>query len=370
MSKQDHKIKKENGTKDAVSRYTNLKAELDRNLFNSNWIEEDTTKIAVNPHTYNFVDLFAGAGGLSLGFKQAGFRKIFSVELDKDASGTIRKNFPESHHIEGKIEDVTDEEIYRVLGDKTIHVVCGGPPCQGFSVAGLRNPQDPRNQLFKEFIRVVKKINPMFVVMENVPGILTMQNGQVYQEIVRQFSEIGYPNMSVRILEAATYGTPQLRSRAVFVANRIGIKNPYPKGQFSRENYKSIESAIDDLKNLLPDPSINHEWTKHTKKMEARLAKVPPGGSLYDTFRDAWKRQYKGVPSMTAKENHGGVHIHYEMNRVLSARELARLQTFPDDFLFEGTMKRAYWQIGNAVPCLLAKNIALALRPTLRKHAI
>lgn len=359
------KTTKSNGTKDAVSRYSTLKAKFDNDASNKNWHEVNTKKINTGKAQINYIDLFAGAGGLSQGFKQAGFNKIMSVEIDNDASNTIRRNFPESHHFEGRIEDLSDAEIKKVIGDKTIHVVCGGPPCQGFSVAGLRNPHDPRNQLFKEFVRVVNVVKPWFVVLENVPGILTMQNGDVYKEILRQFGLVGYENMSVRILEAATFGAPQLRTRAVLIGNRFGLKNPYPEVQFSKETYKSIESAMDDLKDHPRDASINHEWTAHSIKFEERISKVPPGGSLYETFRDAYKRQYKGVPSMTAKENHGGTHIHYEKNRVLSARELARLQTFPDDFIFEGTMKRAYWQIGNAVPCILAKNIALALKPSI-----
>lgn len=365
-----HKIIKRtngNGTKDAISRYSGLKATLDRDMFNQNHFEVDTKNLEVNGKEYNFVDLFAGAGGLSTGFKQANFNKIFSVELDDDASATLRRNFPESHHFEKPIENLTEDEMDEATNGKKIHVVCGGPPCQGFSVAGLRNPHDPRNQLFKEFVRIVKHLKPMYVVLENVPGILTMQQGGVYKEILEQFAKIGYPNMSVRILEAATFGAPQLRTRAVFIGNRLDRKNPYPKEQYSKEHYKSIESAIDDLKDHPRDASINHEWTAHSKQFEERIAKVPPGGSLYETFRDAYKRQYKGVPSMTAKENHGGTHIHYEKNRVLSARELARLQTFPDDFIFEGTMKRAYWQIGNAVPCILAKNVALALKSELDK---
>ena len=360
---------KGNGTKDAVSRYSGLKAELDRDLCNGPWREVETRGLAVNPHTYNFVDLFAGAGGMSLGFRQAGFRKTFSVELDRDAANTLRANFPDSSHIAGDIRDVSGEKAAALTAGRLVHVVCGGPPCGGFSVAGLRNPADQRNQLFREFVRLVAEIQPLFVVMENVPGILTLRKGAFYREIVRQFAAIGYPDMSVRILEAAAYGVPQLRTRAFFVANRLGVSNPYPAEQLDRENYNPIESAIDDLKGLPPNPSFNHQWTKHSKRMEERIAQVPPGGSLYDNFRDAWKRQYKGVPSMAVKENHGGVHIHYELNRVLSARELARLQTFPDSFIFSGTMKRAYWQIGNAVPCLLAKNIALALRPTLKEGA-
>ena len=116
------------------------------------------------------------------------------------------------------------------------------------------------------------------------------------------------------------------------------------------------------LKSLEPDPSFNHEWTKHTTKMKERLSKVEPGCSLYDKYIDAWKRQYRGVPAMTIKENHGGTHIHYDLNRVISAREMARLQSFPDTYIFSGRMKRVMWQVGNAVPPLLAKNIGLALR--------
>ena len=143
------------------------------------------------------------------------------------------------------------------------------------------------------------------------------------------------------------------------------MPNPYPREIFERENYLSIESAIDDLRDIPRGEIPNHEWTKHSREFERRIAQVPPGGSLYETFRDAFKRQHRGVPSMAVKENHGGCHIHYELDRVLSARELARLQTFPDDFVFSGRFKRAYWQIGNAVPCLLAHHIALAVRAQL-----
>ena len=361
------KNKSQNGTAGAVGRYVALKEKLDMDLFNNNWIEVETTSARKSTFSYNTIDLFSGAGGISVGYRSAGFKKEASVEIDEDASATIKNNFPESYHYEGKIEALTNEDLDKVVGEKIIHVVCGGPPCQGFSVAGLRNPHDPRNQLFKEFIRVVKHVKPWFIQIENVPGILTMQNGEVYQEILKQLAEIGYPNTSVKILEAATFGVPQLRARAVFIGNRFGLKNPYPREIYSKDQYKSIESAIEDLKYVKRNPSINHEWTDHKKEMEERLSRVYPGGSLYETFRDAWKRQFKGVPCMTIKENHGGCHIHYDLNRVLSAREMARLQTFPDDFIFSGTMKRAYWQIGNAVPCLLAAHIALAIRSGLDK---
>lgn len=357
------KIKLSKGARDATSRYTSLKNQLDSDrLTNGNWGVVDTTKVSDELSSLTFVDLFSGAGGMSVGVRLAGLNKVASVEIDKDASNTIRKNFPESIHFEIPIQELTEAVLEKKLGGKKVNVIFGGPPCQGFSVAGLRNPDDPRNKLFREYIRFVKHFQPEFVVMENVPGILTMEGGTVYREIIKQFAEAGYPNMTARILEAATFGVPQLRTRAIFIGNRLGLENPYPKEILSKGNYKSIESAIDDLKHVSRNASINHEWTRHSEEFEQRIAKVPHGGSLYETFRDAFKRQHKGVPSMAVKENHGGCHIHYELNRVLSAREMARLQTFPDDFIFTGTFKRAYWQIGNAVPCLMAKHIALAVK--------
>lgn len=352
------------GAHDATSRYLRLAESLDQDkVENGNWYEVDTDDIETVAAGLglNHSDLFAGAGGMCQGFRQAGFSKIFSVEIDEDASATLRENFPNSHHFKAPIETISTDALVSAVGGRRVHVVSGGPPCQGFSVAGLRRPTDPRNQLFREYVRVVRLLKPDFLVMENVPGILTMQNGNVYREILSQLADAGYPNTSVRILEAASFGIPQLRARAIFIGNRHGLKNPYPKPTHEKSRYVPIEAAIDDLKAVPLDPSWNHEGTTHSAQMVARLEQVPPGGSLYSTFRDAWKRQHKGVPAMAIKENHGGVHVHYELNRVLTAREMARLQTFPDSFRFSGTFKRAYWQIGNAVPCRLAQHIAQAV---------
>jgi len=349
-------------------KYIRLKEKLNSDLFNSNWVEINTTrKYVLQGATYNFVDLFSGAGGLSLGFKKAKFNKVASSELDPDAHATNVRNFPNSMHFSGEIEKVTNKEILNAVNNQTIHVVCGGPPCQGFSVAGLRNPNDKRNLMFKQFVRIVDLLKPWFFVMENVPGILTISNGKVKNAILDEFSKIGYSNTSIKILEAATYGVPQYRARVIIVGNRFNLRNPYPKEILSPEEFKSIEEAIDDLKNMPRNPKINHEWTKHSAEYEKRISKVKPGESLYATFKDAFKRQRLGEPSMAVKENHGGTHIHPTLNRVISAREMARLQTFPDDFIFEGRMKRAMWQIGNAVPVLMAQHIALALRPSLEE---
>jgi DNA (cytosine-5)-methyltransferase 1 len=314
---------------------------------------------------YNFLDLFCGAGGITQGLVQAGFNPVASVELNPIASATHQKNFPNCHHFCGDIHNFKSQEWLAQINTPPIHLVVGGPPCQGFSVAGKRNPNDPRNHLFKEFIRIVSEVRPWYVVMENVPGILTMKKGTVKQAIFDAFASIGYSNISVAILESAAYGVPQIRPRAIFIANRFGIQNPYPKAQLLPEQYKPIESAIADLPTYTPIPEINHEWTRHSPEYMQRIAQVPPGGSLYKTYLDAFKRQYPGKPSMTIKENHGGTHIHPHLNRVISAREMARLQTFPDSFIFAGTMKKAMWQIGNAVPPRLAECIGYALIPYL-----
>ncbi len=322
----------------------------------------DTTASRPSKEKYEIVDLFAGAGGMSLGFEMAGFDVVQAVEIIDIAADTHERNFPLCRVHRG---DISDFKPNKELKSHKIRVIAGGPPCQGFSVAGRRDPNDPRNRLFREFVRVVDEIQPDYFVMENVPGILTMKNGQVRDAILEAFEKIGYPNVSIAILEAASFGVAQIRARAIFIGNRHGLQNPFPAPKLKVSDYIPIEDAITDLPAWERLPEINHEWTKHSKQFEKRIAKVPPGGSLYETFLDAYKRQYQGVPSMTIKENHGGTHIHPTLDRCISAREMARLQSFPDNFIFCGPMKKAMWQIGNAVAPLMSKAIGQALIPFL-----
>lgn len=347
-----------------LSRYSRLKSGLDarRDPFKV-LVEVDPDTEGASDDALKFVDLFSGAGGMTLGFKQAGYQPVASVEINRFAAETHRRNFPTCSHFEGDIHSFDPRPS---LGEEVIHLVIGGPPCQGFSVAGKRDPNDVRNNLFREFVRVVSEVRPRYVVMENVPGILTMKKGQVARDIKEAFAKIGYPDMSVSILESAAFGVPQIRPRAIFIANRLGLPNPFPSPLLEQSGYLPIEGALDGLPAYSPIPAINHEWTRHSEETAARIAAVAPGESLYESFYDAFKRQYPGVPSMTVKENHGGTHIHPYLNRVISAREMARLQTFPDDFIFYGPMKKAMWQIGNAIPPRLAKCIGLALSPYLK----
>ena len=167
---------------------------------------------------------FCGAGGLTKGFCDGGYSPISSVEINEIASETHEYNFPNCNHFCG---DIAEYDVAKHTNSKEIDVVIGGPPCQGFSVAGKRDPNDPRNKMFNQFVRVVKELKPHYFVLENVPGIITMKDGKVVSAIIEAFEEIGYTT-SIAILEAAEYGVPQLRSRAIFVGNRNGLFNPFP----------------------------------------------------------------------------------------------------------------------------------------------
>ena len=371
-----------------VDRLKNLRAKIDQRLHN--WQKEVVDTTGIKPRKeFNCVDLFCGAGGNSLGLREAGFNGLLSVEIDPDASETHRMNFPEFRHFEGDIRKITDKEIKDAAGGKTVHVMAAGFPCQGFSIAGKSGDKivnhstvnnfwgkgnlsdeelyaiDERNFLYREVVRFARILKPWYLVMENVPGIINMAKGRFVDSILKDFDNLGYSGMSLSILESAAYGVPQVRPRAIFIGNRFGLANPYPKPVLAVSKYVPIEAAIDDLRDKDRNHETSHEWTDHRPEMIKRMSKVKPGHSLYEKWLDANKRQYKGVPSMTIKENHGTTHIHYDLNRTLSAREMARLQSFPDSFKFSGRMKRVFWQVGNAAPPLLFKHLGLALTPRL-----
>jgi DNA (cytosine-5)-methyltransferase 1 len=351
-----------------IRRNTRMARELEDAPFNVGRVEwVDSRSVKTEGRTYRMADLFAGCGGLSLGFEMANFMSEFAVEVDRGAALTYRHNFPHTTVINSRVENVSTKTVHALTSGRPLDVLCAGFPCPGFSIAGRKNADDPRNILYKQVVRIASLTRPGFVVMENVPRFVNV--GTYLSDVLEAFERMEY-SMSAHILESAKYGVPQFRPRTILIGNRLGLKNPYPKPLLDESSYVPIEKAIGDLKGVPWNPLINHEWTKHTSAMEDRIKKVPPGGSLYPSFLDAWKRQYVGVPSMTIKENHGGNHIHYELNRVLSAREMARLQSFPDSFVFWGTLKRALFQIGNAVPPLLGKHVALAVRTALDRVAV
>jgi DNA (cytosine-5)-methyltransferase 1 len=252
------------------------------------------------------------------------------------------------------------ETLHRALGNRSLTLFAGGFPCQGFSLAGNRVVEDPRNALYREMLEMVAHTQPEYVLMENVPGLRSMLGGRVEAMIREDFARIGYP-LEATVLCAADYGVPQNRERVIFIGNRLGRPNPFPKPLLAVHQRQTVRAAIADLAHQPNDPAFNHVTTRHRPDIVARLQALPPGKSLYDNYSDAWKRLHWDQPSCTVKENHGGVNVHPELPRVLTARELARLQSFPDSFVFEGPKNKQLVQIGNAVPPLLGKAIGLAL---------
>ncbi len=322
---------------------------------------------------YNFIDLFSGAGGLSCGLVMAGLNPVASVEIMPEAVATYERNFIKNKGFQEEVEtrDIREQEVkenlYKSVEGKHIDLIVGGFPCQGFSMAGYRVVDDPRNSLYKEMKDIVEHIKPDFVVMENVEGLRSMLNGKVEEKIINDYKEIGY-SINITVLNSADYYTPQTRHRVIFVGNRVGVTNYHPKPLLDEEHYKTVKDGIERFMYLDEDKSINHIFTKTSPEMKKRIEAIPVGKSLYSNYSDAWKKVDWNKPSCTVKENHGGVNIHPILNRMMTPRELAALQSFPDDFIFEGSKKWQLVQIGNAVPCYLGKAIGLTLRKMMNNY--
>lgn len=312
-----------------------------------------------------FVDLFCGAGGLSKGLELSGLEGICGLDWFKEACMTYNRNF-DHPFVNGNIKDAEIKQkfydtVKARLHGRQLSIVAGGFPCQGFSMAGNRIVDDPRNSLYLELIEIVKHLQPEFVICENVKGLRSMLDGKVEQKILEDFRAIGY-EMNVTTLCAADYYTPQKRERVIFIGNRIGKKNFHPKPILKPSEYITTGQSIADLMEHPEDKAFNHVPTRHRPDMAQRMLELPEGQSLYKGYSDAWKKCPWDEASCTIKENHGGVNIHPRLPRVLTAREMARLQSFPDDFIFEGPKNKQLVQIGNAVPPLLGKAIGLAIR--------
>ena len=322
---------------------------------------------------YNFIDLFSGAGGLSCGLTMAGFTPVASVEIMPEAVETYKYNFVQKKKYDEDVEtrDIRKEEVkqalYDSIGGKHIHLLVGGFPCQGFSLAGNRVITDERNSLYLEMLKIVDHIRPEYIVMENVEGLRSMMNGKIEEKIISDYKKIGY-EINVTVLNSADYGVAQTRRRVIFIGNRIGGINYHPKPFMKK--YKTLGEEIERFMDIPENKSINHIFSKHTEEMKQKIMDVPEGMSLYGNYSDAWKKSPWDKPSCTVKENHGGVNLHPKLPRVLTPRELAALQSFPDDFIFMGSKKWQLVQIGNAVPPLLGRAIGVAVKKALNEKNI
>ncbi len=334
------------------------------------------------------LDLFVGCGGLSTGFEKAGFEIIAGIDNWDDALSTFAYNHPRANPINADLGDPGIVGILSELGP--VEVIVGGPPCQGFSISGKRDPDDPRNRLYEGFVRAVQHLRPEYFLMENVPNLQTMMRGTIVEGIVTEFEDLGYKVHS-KILIASEFGVPQNRRRLFLVGQRVEgnskLSFEFPSASHP-DNTVSCFEAISDL----PDESVNdgssypsapssdyqrlmrvnssglwnHQATMHSEITKKIISMVPDGGNFKDLpthlqgtrrVNIAWTRFASRKPSLTIDTGHRH-HFHYQYNRVPTVRESARLQSFPDSFRLLGTKTSQYRQIGNAVPPLLAEAIA------------
>jgi len=352
------------------------------------------------------IELFAGAGGLSLGLKQAGIDVVLANEIEKDFANTYSVNNPNTKMINDDIHNIDWSNELSSLGN--IDVVSGGPPCQGFSTVGSKNAKDPRNSLFYEYIRCVDAVRPSYVIFENVAGFKRMYNGTAYTSLLNELNELGYNTVS-SILEASDFGLPQRRQRTIVIGWKKELKAvalPTPTHSknsdlFGSLNKMTVWEAISDLPVIAANDSSDryalepqneyqktirngcsvlteHNSTNYGEKMLEILSLVPEGGSVEDLpihlrpksyFKNTYARLVPNECSPTITRNFGTPSssrcIHPYQNRALSTREGARLQGFPDDYTFIGGKGSKNLQIGNAVPPLFGKIIALEILKTL-----
>ncbi len=341
------------------------------------------------------IDLFSGIGGFSLGFEREGFESVLAIDNWKDAVETYNMNMKNQVATTRAIESFSNDELIEILKKhKLIDGIIGGPPCQGFSMVGTRKRSDNRNNLYLHFVRFVEIIKPNFFILENVKGLISMSGGYFKHDIVERFSKIGY-NVNFSVLKASDYGLPQSRERVFFVGLlsekfedlffefpektgfRLGTKdalNDLPlldnnpsnrKYRFDPENDFQREMRKDNL-----DEIKNHDITNHTEKTLEIISQIPDGGNIKDidakyykvrNYNSAFKRMNSMEPSITIDCGHRN-YFHFSENRVPTARESARIQTFPDNFEFYGSKTSQYTQIGNAVPPMLSNKIAKKIK--------
>lgn len=373
------------------------------------------------------IDLFSGCGGLTKGFSMAGIRSIFASDIDENCEKTFNRNFPGVPFLCKDITQITREEVDALTGGVVPDIIIGGPPCQGFSLANKRRNKvadDPRNRLFYGFVKFINWYSPKLFVMENVKGLLSMKDGAVLETIINEFQHAGQYggyDVAYKVLLASDYGVPQNRERVIIVGTRhdLGLQPRLPE-PLQMDHKITVDEAISDLPQIqacegseVMEYSVepqndyqrlmrqnmqyvtNHIAMRHTPRLIARFEAIRPGQSLLDVwethgsvkrgapdeksdvkFGQNNQRLFGNQPAPTIAASFQSNFIHPHLNRNFTAREGARLQSFPDDFIFEGMRTKMSWekglsqyqQIGNAVPVLMAKAIGECVTNILDNH--
>ena len=353
--------------------------------------------------SFHVLDLFSGAGGFSCGLDMVdGFSTEVAIDFDSKAINTFQKNFPKTTCICGNIcDEKVKEEIISASIDRKVNMIIGGPPCQGFSLKGKNlGIKDPRNFLFMEYVNLVSRINPKIFIIENVKNLVNSENGFFIKQIYEEFERLGY-KLNHGILNACDFGVPQSRERTIIIGTLLKKEVTLPNGFTKKKT--TVRDAISDLcylesgegedvsayrieaqseyqKKLRKgsEKLFNHKATNHSKIALEKLKLIPPEGDkssmpkeLYGNqqFMTTWSRLIWDKPSPTIDTRFdtpsNGRNSHPYLNRSITPREAARIQSFPDNFIFYGNKCSICKQIGNAVPPLLAKAIGEHIKKVL-----
>lgn len=350
------------------------------------------------------IDLFCGVGGLSLGLEMAGFQTVLGVEKNKDIAEGFKRNFPQAKCLVGDISKLSLNDYLDAIEGNTIDLIAGGPPCQGFSQKGKRlSLNDERNFLFKYYLNLVAEIRPKAFLIENVPNLLSTSGGYFYNEILSSLEGLDY-TVSAKVLKAEDYGVPQSRRRAFIVGIQGDNSFIFPE---PNKDKVTVSDAISDLpvlksgegKDFFDYPSKakspyqarmregsdgvrNHAATNHSAIALERLAMIPEnGGKEHLPDEHLTKSIYSGTwTRLRANEQAATITTRFDtpssgqftlptQDRCLTVREAARLQSFPDKFIFSGMKSTQMLQVGNAVPPLLAKAVGTEIYNLLVKLA-
>jgi DNA (cytosine-5)-methyltransferase 1 len=340
----------------------------------------------------NFIDVFAGAGGLSCGLEMAGMRCLLGVDINQHAMDTFAANHKHADVFSGNIYDLDDKTLKKLVKNQPIHAVVGGPPCQGFSTVGTGDPKDQRNSLFLQFVRIVRITKPYFIILENVTGLLAKKNEPILKNIFKRFAALGY-SLDARVLSAQEFGVPEKRRRTIIMGTRLGHEPLFPKSTHDTIIAKTFRNPVtvgDALKDLATKGGAYHNHDLEAAKLKSdidakRLKCIPEGKGiryqkdeqaylpkrlrldvnwdelLENRFRQTkYQRLDRKKPSPTIM-THRHSYFHPTENRYLTQREAARLQSFPNNFIFSGSVSAQWKQIGNAVPPLLGKALGKSL---------
>lgn len=331
------------------------------------------------------VNLFCGGGGLYSGFAKAGFETVFATDIECSAAATFAMNAPDVRFHQGDIRHLTPTDVADLTGGRSIDVVVGGPPCQGFSTIGDQIQGDARNGLFEAYARVVRWIQPRVFLMENTNYLRSQYGGRYEEEICSFLEALGY-KISVTTLNAADFGTPQIRKRVFFVGTRLESDFSWPRpsfGEAARQGapaYRTVGDTIMDIADTEASPLPNHAPLAHGETVKARYRLIPEGGRLPPpqelppeirrrNFGNTYKRLHRERPSLTLVPGNNAFPVHPTEDRSLTAREAARLQGFPDTYVFVGSRAEQCKLVGNAVPVPLGFALARAMRRHLKSSA-